>query len=406
MHRIARPLLWWGVMGGLLVSVSGCVVGPTSLRGNRPEYNKAVQRTEKEELLLNIVRVRYSEPVKFLQVTSVVSTFNYAAGLNASANLPFDARSGETRGPNVFNVGGSLAYAEAPTVTYVPLEGKQFASQLLQEVSVETLLLLIRSGWNIAQVMPIVVEHFGALSNIPGHSTYNHFLQLVGLLEKIQARGGLRFMLLPHAPDIIADSLPASAVDLKIFGTSGATTLALLPRDDGKFKLVRSGASQVMELQYANQEEAAQMAALLGSASIRPKGELVERIALLNTLTIPNVYSEPVTLITVALRSFTDQMLYVSRGVLIPPDDQAAVAPAGPAGPKLVDIHYSGSQPDNAYVAIPYRQHWFVIPDADIQSKATFALLLTIFSLSTIEAGTSPALSLPVGAGIGMGMLR
>ena len=87
MHRSVRAQFMWGVVGCVLVGVSGCAIGPRALSGNRPEYNRVIQQTEKEELLLNIVRVRYSEPIKFLQVTSIVSTLSYGAALNADAKI-------------------------------------------------------------------------------------------------------------------------------------------------------------------------------------------------------------------------------------------------------------------------------------------------------------------------------
>src|SRR5262245_54061011 len=84
MHRSVRAQFMWGVVGCVLVVVSGCAIGPKALRGSRPEYNRVVQQTEKEELLLNIIRLRYGEHIKFLQVASIVSSLNIAASLNAT----------------------------------------------------------------------------------------------------------------------------------------------------------------------------------------------------------------------------------------------------------------------------------------------------------------------------------
>src|SRR5215510_12088266 len=100
MHRSVCAQLVWGVVGCVFVGMSGCAFGTKALRSHRPEYNRAIQQTEKEELLLNIVRARYSEPMKFLQVTSIVSTLTYGATLDASADVPFDAPRA-TRGPVV-----------------------------------------------------------------------------------------------------------------------------------------------------------------------------------------------------------------------------------------------------------------------------------------------------------------
>src|SRR5439155_23799615 len=128
MHRTVRAQLVWGVVGCVLVAVSGCAIGPSALRGNRPEYNRVLQQTEKAELLLNIVQLRYGEQIKFLQFASIVSTWNVGAAVNASATVPFgtpfrlNKPKAKHSGANIANVGGALNYSETPTITYVPVE--------------------------------------------------------------------------------------------------------------------------------------------------------------------------------------------------------------------------------------------------------------------------------------------
>jgi hypothetical protein len=152
----------------------------------------------------------------------------------------------------------------------------------------------------------------------------------------------------------------------------------------------------VIEVKYASEEEADQVAALLSGASTRPQGALVERFALRSATAAPVRYRDPVTPLKVSLRSSADQLLYVSGGLSVPPEDQQATFGADPAAPKLLDIRYSKSRADDAYVDIHYRNHWFTIADTDVRSKGTFSLLLTIFSLQTTGAGAAPALTLPV----------
>jgi len=171
MHRSVRAQFVWGVVGCVLVGVSGCSIGPSALRGNRPEYNRVIQQTEKEELLLNIVRLRYGEQIKFLQVASIVSTLNVGASVNASATVPFGAAL-EVRGANTANAGAGLNYSETPTITYVPVEGQQFATQILSGASVNNLQALLQSGWNIDRVMTLLVDRMGPLVNDPAAATF------------------------------------------------------------------------------------------------------------------------------------------------------------------------------------------------------------------------------------------
>jgi hypothetical protein len=105
MRSRLRSQLAWSVGGVLLVALGGCSFGAKALHSNRPEYNKAIHRTEKEQLLLNIIRLRYAEPIKFLQVASIVSSFSYGAGVDAGAVIPIGSTQA-SRGPNVVNIGG------------------------------------------------------------------------------------------------------------------------------------------------------------------------------------------------------------------------------------------------------------------------------------------------------------
>jgi hypothetical protein len=401
MHRSVRAQFMWGVVGCVLVVVSGCAIGPTALRGNRPEYNRVIQQTEKEELLLNIVRLRYGEHIKFLQVTSIVSSLNISASANASATVPFGTPERLlVTGANTANVGGGLNYSETPTITYVPVEGQQFANQILSGASVNNLQALLQSGWDIDRVMALLVDRMGPLVNNPAAATYPQFLQVIKVWRQVQARGDLYFVWFPQTDTVLAEKLPASAMNLRVFTTTNAPNyLRYNPRPDGNYQLVQAFDSVVMEVHYANQEEAEQVSTLLGSVSTRPRGELVERIALVSAVIPPNDYSkgEPVTQILLNLRSFADMLFSITPGVVVPPEDAAVVVPTDPAATKLINVRLSGSHPGKPFVAVRHRGHWFAIADTDIESKVNFGLLLTIQSLQTTSAGAVPGLTIPVG---------
>ena len=56
----------------LAAAIAGCsVVGPASVRTGRADYNTAIQQTNAEQLLLNLVRLRYRDVPYFLEVASV-----------------------------------------------------------------------------------------------------------------------------------------------------------------------------------------------------------------------------------------------------------------------------------------------------------------------------------------------
>jgi hypothetical protein len=77
-----------GALCGALWVLVGChVVGPASLNSGRPAYNAAINRTNDEQMLMGLVRLRYGEAVGLLAVTSVTANlrFRATAGTELSA---------------------------------------------------------------------------------------------------------------------------------------------------------------------------------------------------------------------------------------------------------------------------------------------------------------------------------
>jgi len=71
---------------------------------------------------------------------------------------------------------------------------------------------------------------------------------------------------------------------------------------------------------------------------------------------------------------------------------------AGDKVHRLVDIHSSTDRPDDVFVAVKYRDHWFWIDDRDFKSKRSFAYLMLLFSLT--ESGGKeglPLVTIPAG---------
>ena len=79
------------------------------------------------------------------------------------------------------------------------------------------------------------------------------------------------------------------------------------------------------------------------------------------------------------------------------PTAEPEVGPSGPIRP-LIRIASSPERPADAFVAVPYRDHWFWIDDRDVPSKRLFSFLFFIFTLT--ETGGKegvPVLTIPTG---------
>src|SRR5262249_46721768 len=120
----------------------------------------------------------------------------------------------------------------------------------------------------------------------------------------------------------------------------------------------------------------------------------------------------PSETLQVSLRSSSQVYFFLANGIEVPPEHLAAGLVRLPVGPDgrvfdgrivtegLFTVYASRGHkpPPTAFVAIKYRDYWYYIDDRDAQSKATFALVL---SLSRLDFGrnqpAAPFLTLPVG---------
>ena len=80
------------VLLALALFMSGCTtIGPDSIPRDRFDYNTAISDSWKEQTLLNIVKIRYSDMPLFVEVASVVSGYTMQSSVNiagTATNLP------------------------------------------------------------------------------------------------------------------------------------------------------------------------------------------------------------------------------------------------------------------------------------------------------------------------------
>jgi hypothetical protein len=135
---------------------------------------------------------------------------------------------------------------------------------------------------------------------------------------------------------------------------------------------------------------------------------------LLKTIDGPDLNIRPdsprQTLMT-RMRSFYGVMNLLSNGVQVPEKDQeeglafstdrfAEVVAEGKFEDltKYFAIRSHKTRPESAFIAVPYRNHWFSIDDADLASKRIFNAIYDLFHLQVAPSGgsNSPVLTLPV----------
>ena len=373
-----RPSRQWKALAslGLTALLAGCAtgLGPKAIHSERPSYNEQIVRSGDEQMLLNLVRIRYNDTPLFLELGSVVTSYGYDAAFNASgqANVQNGPASGQA------NLGTGFSYSEHPTITYSPLAGDLFAERLLSPIPLDSLTLFSQSGWSVERLMLVAVQRFNDLFNAPTATgptpalkpAYEPFLEFTERFRKLQQAGliGLNWERKGHETNAPGRD-PHFWIRMPADATSplAADVLAVrraLDLDNGRTDFALSA--------------------------------------------FP--YNRPPNEVGIRCRSLMGILYFLSTAVEPPaPHIQAGLVTTtkdehgqpfnwSNLTGKVMTVHSQKDHPSNAAVAVRHRGWWFYIADNDQNSKITFSLLNTLFQLqATTGTGKSPLLTLPVG---------
>lgn len=353
----------------LLVSYGCGMLGPASLKEGRNRYNQVIAYTGSEQMLINLVKLRYRDSPTFLQVSSISTNLQW--GASASAQVPI-GDSVYSAG-NLVPFGAGFNYAESPTITYTPLTGEAFVRQMLTPIPLKTLILLFQAGWPIETVLRLVVQEINDLENASPASgptperepIFRKFLTVASIFGDLQRRRVVEWG----------------------FGNR------------------EGGGGGIMYIHpNLSADEQKDVARLKGLLRIKDTHAGMERYEVGYGVCFAD--SGRLNVIT---RSMNDILFYIAQAVEVPPnhmEKKLVTITRTPDGrafdwgelhQEQIKVRWSQSRPEGAYIAIQHRGYWFYIADNDLDSKSTF-LLLQI--LGDLQAGTTPSaapvLTLPV----------
>jgi len=349
------------------VLLSGCQsqFGPNGLANTHPAYNQSIVNTLSQEMLLNLVRLKYNDEPYFLTINSITASLSLigTAGINSTVDL----------GPATGSLSPSLGvtYSDIPIIAYQPLQGVDYLKSVLSPIPLESLLVLSQSGWDIDRLFGLCIERINNISNAPNAS---------GPTPKIEPELGKFEYLL---------SL------LKEFQLKGEINIGPSVFDEKKLVMF-------FEISKESQDLKNKITSLLNLKSTNEDRFYVE----IGT----NFINTDVNKITMRTRSVSSLMYYLSQVIETPKEhiDEGIVnitkAKNGsmfnwansPAG-EYFNVKVSEYYPNNAFLAVNYRGYWFYIADNDLISKSTFMLLTLLFNLQAGQTSfSSPTLTIPV----------
>ena len=182
---------------------TGCsVIGPRSLKQSRLQYNEVVKVTSEEEMLLNIVRLRYVDTPSSLQISNIAAQFEL---LNSLQLTPFFVASGAEPNRTFTSVlpQASIGGADRPTFSLTPLDESEFAKKLFTPLALDGVIYLVKTTWPISTVFRLYLENLNWVPNAqlasgptprvaPPHS---EFLEGINALQVLQDRAQIVFAL-------------------------------------------------------------------------------------------------------------------------------------------------------------------------------------------------------------------
>ncbi len=356
--KIFSSVKFLSVAACLAITISGCAgIGPQVLVDSRAGYGESLKNSENQQLLVNLVRLRYGEGPYFVGVSNITAQMTLATSLSGSF--------GYTNGLNSFSAANVLTpgavLTQSPIISFMPLQGDKFTTQMLQSLSIDKLYLLLRSGWSAGKVLRIVVQSIGDVDNatsasrpissyVPEHKPFesmSYFLNDLGRDHKIKMR--------------LIEYNKSSAIEISFTNKSSA---------DDSMKL-----SQMLHL-----------------SKPYTKYILSDRV----------LDSAPENVLEIRNRSFLGMLYYLSKGVDLTDKQYASESDVNATGfdwrevtKGIIEVHATNVQPTDNDIKVFYKNSWYSIDASDEDSKSTMVLINLIFSLQAGEIkGMEPLLTI------------
>jgi hypothetical protein len=410
------------VGGLLLLAAGGCSLGPKELRQTHGAYNESVREVDEEQLLRNIIHMRYNEAPSRLDVSAIAAQYELSAQAEAR---PFFLAPNPSNSNVIFRTftailpDASVMGANRPTISMTPVDDGDAVRRFLTAIPLETLTFLSQTSWPVSTVLRLWVERVNGVPNADTNSgpprdiipDFARFQRIAELSQDVQDRRLLIFHS-ERRTRIIGGPIPREAVTASAVLEAAKSEMEYRPRKDGLWELLRKEHVLVLEM-TAEGEHSDEVRELIGLLHLQPGKRKYDVVT--HSGGGPDPQREPIPLleqVQVVPRSTAQVYFYMANGVEVPPEHLEkgwAIAPVDGSGVVfdlrevtrgLFEVHASKCHkpPANAYVAVHYRDYCYWIDDSDQSSKSSFALMLQLTRLDLARQRPGvPALTLPVG---------
>ena len=332
-----------------LLIVTGCgSLGPTTVGRDRFDYVSAISESPKQQILLNIVKIRYADVPVFLDVGQVISGYELEGTLSAGGVISNKTAPNATGDFVDLRAGGR--YLDRPTITYAPLTGADFIKTMMTPFPPGSIMFLIEAGWPVDLLLQVGVQAINGLRNekggVQGHPADPEFIEVVRLLKKIQIAGGVGFR--------VQQEKEGKEASMLMFHTRRLTPETVQDIAAAKKLLRLNPEATDIRVTYGADSQADNEIALHTRSAYQVLVDLSMEVA---------VPPEPIAEHrTIALKVKESE---------------------GPAAvPQIIAIQSGLQRQTDPFVQVKYRGYWYWIDDRDLLSKRVFTFLTVLFTLS------------------------
>lgn len=311
-------------------------MGPKTIPADGFNYNQRISLQQNEQILLNIVRLRYAEVPLFLTVSSVINQYSRDARAAVSGSNLF----GEAKADANANAG----WSDRPTITYTPMGGQAYSESLLQPLPPAILFFLIQSGWSPTRMLALTTSSINRIKNGSNTARFQYFpdkefIAVIQLIETFQQNGIL---------------------GMEIGGTDTEPTVNIHFPEEISDDSLRVSVYRFKELLGLNPE--------LNSFPVR-YGQIQKNNSeiFLHTHSLLEIFYNISGYIEVPYEHIIEGRTY---------------ATLQPQGLPIIKIMSAKERPDMDYVSIKTRDYWYYIYDGDLESKTTFGILQILLSMA------------------------
>jgi hypothetical protein len=353
--RVKQRLLYATLVCSIVLTACGSL-GPKTLDKDQLDYGDSIGNNWKNQMLANIVKLRYVDMPVFVDVGSIVSGYTLETQVSGRLGWGDSLTGGDSQG-----LGAGGRYTDRPTITYMPKTGDDYLRSLLEPVEPRNLLALVQAGYNAELLFTWAVE---AINGVHNYSVMAgqikqadpEFTEFTGLLRELQIAGAVGFEI-DTDPNTEEDvifvmrklGLPDSVIEKN---RRAGRIIGLTPERD-RYRVIYAP--------FRTDEETLSM----------------------------------------QTRSVLQTLLVMAGFVEVPEEKKSHAAPGfelGGSAARPFRVYSGKEKPDDSFSAIKYQGYWYWIENSDINSKAVFSLMLFLTTLTNRASGDQgPVLTIPTG---------